>query len=311
MTELAVRNIHTGSDLAISGDQTTFTDRQVAVLRQIGLEEAKQGDLDVFFHQCQRTGLDPFAKQIYMIGRNSQNQKTKQWEVKYTIQTGIDGYRLVARRAADRARETLGYRDTLWCGADGRWTDVWLSDEPPAAAKVIVVRQGQDFPAIALWREYVQTVKDGSPNSMWQRMGAGQLAKCAEALALRKAYPQDLSGLYTQEEMGQSENSHPRTPTEKPINIRDAIAAEPNIRTEAQSKKLFALMREVGLDDREQALHYFADKIGRPLSSTKELTKDEASTLIEDLTAMSADGIQAATGEVIEAELVDDETPRP
>jgi phage recombination protein Bet len=149
-------------------------------------------------HVAQRTGLDPFAKQIYMIGRNV---------VKQTIQTGIDGFRLVARRSADRLGETLEYEDTEWCGNDGVWADVWTHGTAPAAARVVVIRNGRRFPAVALYREYVQTKSNGEPNAMWSKMPANQLAKCAEALALRKAYPQDLSGLYTDDEMGQADRA--------------------------------------------------------------------------------------------------------
>jgi len=123
-TDIAAR-----SELAIEPTQTSWSPQQVAALRQLGVDAAADGDLSVFFHVCNRTGLDPFARQIYMIGRNTQNPRTKQWETKYTIQTGIDGFRLIARRASDRARTTLGYEDTLWCGDDGQWTDVWLSDK--------------------------------------------------------------------------------------------------------------------------------------------------------------------------------------
>jgi phage recombination protein Bet len=188
----------TGSDLTIQEDQTFWNDKQVAALRQLGVKDASNGDLAVFFHHAQRTGLDPFAKQIYMIGRWSK-EGTKQ-----TIQTGIDGFRLIARRAADRRHERLSYEDTEWCGEDGIWRDVWISSEPPTAARVAVLRNGERFPAVALWREYVQTNRDGSPNSMWGRMSANQLAKCAEALALRKAFPQDLSGIHTDDELGDS-----------------------------------------------------------------------------------------------------------
>jgi phage recombination protein Bet len=196
--DVAVRG--PSSALAIADGQQEFTPKQVAALQQLGVKDASEGDLAVFFHQATRTGLDPFAKQIYMIGRWSQ-EGTKQ-----TIQTGIDGYRLIARRAADRSHESLEYEDTLWCGPDGVWRDVWLASGPPAAAKVTVLRNGGRFPAIAMWNEYVQTNRNGTPNAMWARMGAGQLAKCAEALALRKAFPQDLSGIYTDEEMGQADS---------------------------------------------------------------------------------------------------------
>jgi hypothetical protein len=78
-TDIAVRGT---SDLAIEADQSFWSDKQVAALRQLGVGDAGNADLAVFFHQAKRTGLDPFAKQIYMIGRWSREG------TKYTIQTG-------------------------------------------------------------------------------------------------------------------------------------------------------------------------------------------------------------------------------
>jgi hypothetical protein len=69
--------------------------------------------------------------------------------------------------------------------------------------------------AIAVYSEFVQLTKEGTPNSMWRKMPANQLAKCAESLALRRAFPEQLSGLYTSEEMGQADNAHP-LPTAPP-----------------------------------------------------------------------------------------------
>jgi phage recombination protein Bet len=181
-------------ELAIRDDQEEFDSRQVAALKHIGMSNAGQGDLAVFFHQCKRTGLDPFARQIYMIARQG----------KQTIQTGIDGFRLIARRSTDRTGGTLGYEDTQWADPNGQWHDVWLWDTPPAAAKVTVVRNGARFPAIARFMEYAGRKRDGQLNQMWATKPALMLEKCAEALALRKAFPQDLSGLYTSDEMQQA-----------------------------------------------------------------------------------------------------------
>jgi phage recombination protein Bet len=184
------------SDLVIASDQAFWTDNQLAVLGQLGVTTATPADLAVFFHQCTRTGLDPFAKQIYMLERQG----------KQTIQTGIDGFRLIGRRAADHTGDTIELTDTEWCGQDGIWRDVWLSNEPPAAARVAVIRNGGRFPAIAMYSEYVARKRNGDVNQMWTTRPAGQLAKCAEALAWRKAFPQDLSGLYTSDEMGQADS---------------------------------------------------------------------------------------------------------
>lgn len=217
-SEIAIRG---NSVLAVNEEQTFWTDRQITVLKSLGLEEATQSDLGLFFHQCTRTGLDPFAKQIYMIGRKA--KENGQFVTKYTIQTGIDGYRLIARRAADRAREKYSTQESLWCGEDGLWRDVWLGNTPPAAAKVTIIRAGEPFTAVATYNEYVQLVKDYEtkqmvPNSMWKKMAANQLSKCAEAAALRKAFPQDLSGVYVDAEMGQADNPEP--PREESSTLR-------------------------------------------------------------------------------------------
>ncbi|MFH9014006.1 phage recombination protein Bet [Streptomyces sp. NPDC017943] len=188
--------------LAIRPDQTNWTPDQAAVLQQSGIDnQVAPAELSAFLHLCQRTRLDPFSRQIYLIGRYDKRQRRKV----YTPQTSIDGYRVIAHRAAAEAGHALGYEDTLWCAKDGRWQDVWLSEEPPAAAKVTVIRNGMRFSAVARYAEYVQ-LRDGEPSGLWGKMPATMTAKCAEALALRMAFPHDLAGVYTAEEMAQADN---------------------------------------------------------------------------------------------------------
>jgi phage recombination protein Bet len=196
----------TGGALAIRPEQTMWTNEQAAVLRQSGIkDQVTPAELSGFLHLCQRTGLDPFSRQIYLIGRFSK----KDGREVYTPQTGIDGYRVIAQRVTAQTGGSYGYEDTVWCDPSGRWRDVWLSDDAPAAAKVTVFRNGQRFSAVATFREYVQTFPDGNPKGLWAKMPAGQIAKCAEALALRKAFPHDLAGVYTAEEMAQADNPDP------------------------------------------------------------------------------------------------------
>ncbi|WP_049619580.1 phage recombination protein Bet [Actinobaculum suis] len=192
-----------GSVVEIREDQTEFNTAQITALN---LQGASRADLAIFFHQVRRTGLDPFARQIYMIPRSTWNAQTRQREMKYTIQTGIDGFRVIARRAASQAGGTYSYSATEYCGPNGQWRDVWLDKEPPLAARVTVYRDGQPFPAVALLSEYAGRTGDGRLTTMWRTKPAIMLGKCAEALALRKAFPQDLSGLYTDDEMTQADN---------------------------------------------------------------------------------------------------------
>ena len=142
-------------------------------------------EFEMFVGVCNRTGLDPFAKQIYFIQRGG----------RWSWQTGIDGYRLIA----DRTGKYAGSDDPEFVGdPDG--------GQHPVTATVTVYKmlEGQrcPFTATARWSEYYPGDKGGQ---MWAKMPYLMLGKCAEALALRKAFPAELSGLYTREEMAQAD----------------------------------------------------------------------------------------------------------
>jgi len=140
--------------------------------------------LAYFAHVCNARGLNPFAKQIYYINRGGQ----------WSIQTAIDGFRLCAARSGDYD----GQGDTEYCGNDGVWRTVWLAKENPRAARATVYRKSSTRPtsAVALFDEYAPS---GGPK--WKTMPVHMLGKCAEAQALRKAFPAELSGIYAPEEM--------------------------------------------------------------------------------------------------------------
>jgi phage recombination protein Bet len=191
-----------------------LTPDRVALLKRTLCPDLSTDEMELFAGACRRFGLDPFAKQIYAIMRQAWNPATKRKEAKMTIQTGIDGFRLIAARTGDLDGQDGPY----WCGPDGAWVDVWLSSEPPAAAKVTVYRKGcaRGFTGVARFSEYVQAF-DGKPSGLWAKMSATMIAKCAEALALRKAFPADLSGLYAAEEMDQADDRD--QPTAVPVAV--------------------------------------------------------------------------------------------
>ena len=193
------------SALAVAPGQASWSQEQRAALVQMGVQNASDGDLTVFLNYAQRTGLDPFARQIYMIGRNDRRSGTTKW----TIQASIDGLRIVAQRSGEYA----GQVGPEWCGSDGVWTDVWLKPGAPVAARVGVLRRGfaQPLYAVALFNEYASFYNE-KPTGLWGTKPAVMIAKCAEALALRKAFPMDLSGIYTAEEMSQADLDAPAAP---------------------------------------------------------------------------------------------------
>ena len=142
-------------------------------------------ELKLFRYACQRSGLDPISKQIYAINRGG----------KMSSQVGIDGLRSIAERTGQ-----LDGSETYWCGEEGDWKDVWLGSKPPAA-KTIIYRKGSSHPFVGVAR--LQDYNAGQ--GLWSKMPAAMLAKCSEALALRKAFPADMSSLYTADEMEQAE----------------------------------------------------------------------------------------------------------
>lgn len=198
--------------MAYAGDMTR---EQVQLIKTAvitgGARPVTDNELALFLTVCARRGLDPFSGQVYGIMRSTR-EKSGQWVEKLVIQVGIDGYRLLAEKTG----KYEGLAGPFWCGADGQWVDVWLSDKPPAAAKVGVYRAGcrDPFWGVCTYREYVQT-RDGKPVGKWADMPANQLAKCCEAAAIRKAFPQAVGGVTTPEMAGADTESYEITEGER------------------------------------------------------------------------------------------------
>lgn len=180
---------------------TELTEEQKALVKRTIAKGTTDDEFAMFLHVCKTRRVDPFSKMIYPVKRYDSKERKEVM----ALQNSIDYSRLVA----DRSLVYEGQVGPQWCGDDGAWKDVWLDDKrPPTAARVGVWRKGFREPlfATALWSNYVQTDRDGKPTKFWRQMGPLMLGKCAEALALRRAFPEDLAGMYTPEEMSQAAN---------------------------------------------------------------------------------------------------------
>lgn len=165
---------------AVTSDQLDLVKRTIA-------QGATDAELRLYLYDCQRQGVHPLDRLLHFTKRGG----------KYTPVTSIDLMRI-------RAAETGEY-----AGSDDAEFEEPTNSPFPNHARVTVWRLVQGmrcaFTATARWDEYYPG--DGPAGTMWRKMPHTMLAKCAEALALRKGFPRQLAGLYAREEMDQAENS--------------------------------------------------------------------------------------------------------
>lgn len=261
------------SRLPENSNVAQWTPVQRAAMSQLGLVDRKNwkgpqpdapaGVVEAFLQQCARTHLDPFARQIYAAEMGG----------KWTVLISIDGFRLIA----DRTGKYRGRRPTEWKGKTGDWVDVWLEDEPPAAARVSVLRSDFDEPltAVATYAGYCpRDRKTGElkPTGQWGNNPSNQLAKCAEMLALRQAFPNELSGLYGTEEMDQA-RTHQGGESRKSSSQHRQQAPAPKVArlTASQFEKVKTAVMKAASSEDVKALYAGARQKG----TTGELLPEE------------------------------------
>lgn len=270
-----------------SGDLIQFTEKDIDLIRRTKMPEgSSEDDLQLLLYYARKTGLNPLLNQVYPSKRKG----------KVTPQATIDGFRI----AAERTGEYLGQTTPLFCGPDGQWTDAWVSDAPPVLAKVGILRRGFKEPlyGLARYAAYRQTDRQGQLMDTWAKMADTMLAKTAEALAFRKAFPNLLSGLYTAEEMDHLENEEqgptpvqPQTPQQNtpkpgptPASRQAPKAAKPGEGgiTEEQVKQMWELAQGIGLGVTELTKKC-GEVLDTDIATPRALTSEQADIVIAEL----------------------------
>jgi len=207
--------------------------KKIELLKNTVCKGASNEELELFIHICNRSGLDPFARQIYAIFREAWDPVSRIMKKSMTIQTAIDGYRLIAERTGSY----MPGKDCLFVYRDNQ-----IFSATAYVKKQDNKGEWHELAHTVHWDEYAAKKKDGTHTSMWQKMPHVMLGKCAEAAALRKAFPADMSGIYTKEEMEQANNPEEilapiavEEKSHKPSLIKDVedlihIIADPNLK---------------------------------------------------------------------------------
>lgn len=183
----------------MNNQPVAITLEQVEILRTTVARNLTIDQLKVFVGLCLRQGLDPYKKQAHPVMRWDSNSRQEIM----TIQPSVDGLRAIAVKSGEYEGQVGPY----WMGADEVWKDYWVAKEPPIAAKVGVWRKGFKEPTwgFARFDAYCVKGKDGKLSKFWAQMAELMIAKVAESLALRKAFPNEVGGQYSKEEMEQAD----------------------------------------------------------------------------------------------------------
>lgn len=194
----------------------------IAVMQNSVYPGAKLESIKLALGYCKAQGLDPMTKPVHIVPMNVKVKGPKgakdTYEDRDVIMPGIELYRTKAARTGEYAGcsepefgppQKISFKEKKWVdNADGSRSEKWLEGAVlyPEWCRVTVRRlvDGHivEFTAIEFWDEnYATQGRDSeAPNAMWKKRPRGQIAKCAEAQALRKGFP-EVGALPTAEEL--------------------------------------------------------------------------------------------------------------
>ena len=223
--------LHQGQELARESAGLQFTEQQEEMIRANFSTGATKSEFEVLMAIAKARKLNPLLKQVYFVKRKDKKLNKEVW----SVQVSIDGLRAIAERTGS------------YDGQDEPEFE-YNSDKEIVLARVKVYKKGvsRPFVGVARWEEYVQTTYEGTPTKFWKDMPFTMLAKCAEALAIRKAFPEDSGGLYVAEELMQGEHARQLPIEQQPPRISphgyDEDLTEPERDALVDPEELMALL---------------------------------------------------------------------
>lgn len=194
-------------------DRIVFDEVKIATITNQICKGGTKAEIEIFIATCEQRGLNPFAKQIYFM---------KYGTSPAAHVVSIDGLRLIADRTG---RYAPGQKASFIYDNEGALLSATAYVKKRVGAEWIEAEEE------AYYEEYVQK-SNGKPREKWATMPRVMLSKCAEARALRRAFPEELSGLYAQEEMDQAGNIYEAQALDssavpEPPSGRQKVAASP------------------------------------------------------------------------------------
>jgi phage recombination protein Bet len=263
----------------------SFTDDQVSLIKRTICAGSTDDELSLFVTTAKRLGLDPFARQIFAVKRWDSRTRTEVM----AIQVSIDGFRLVAERTGAYAP---GSR------TEYEYDDAGKLVRATAFVKKFTHGTWHETPEDAYYEEYVQTNKEGKPNAMWARMPRVMLAKCAEARALRRAFPLELGGVYIPEELDQAENARPAFRAPEGVAVIEMVEPPP---TKAAADAIMSATTMAELEAASASISKLGLKKGSEARKDLGLLYKDKKAQLERLIAAQAEAdefFDATTGEV-------------
>lgn len=177
------------------------------VLRDSLYPGAKQESVELVLAYCKARGLDPMLKPVHIVPMYVKENGASKGTMRDVPMPGIALYRIQASRSGHyngKSEPEFGPDETrTFTHTDRDNNEMKVTVTFPKWCKITVKRGDAAFTATEFWTENYATASryTEAPNEMWRKRAYGQLAKCAEAQALRMAFPELIGGEPTAEEM--------------------------------------------------------------------------------------------------------------